>query len=127
VSGQDVADRLALGQIDEEAARRQHRERADSIAAARVLTGSGPDDGDLLDALIEDMGRSAADIVVVNLEDLWLEPRPHNVPGTSTERPNWRRPAAHAVDALDDVPRAAATLGRLRAARNGKDPAAAPS
>jgi hypothetical protein len=26
-----------------------------------------------------------------NVEDLWLERRPQNVPGTSRERPNWRR------------------------------------
>ena len=34
---------------------------------------------------------SPAEITLVNLEDLWLETRPQNVPGTSTERPNWRR------------------------------------
>ena len=33
-----------------------------------------------------------ARIVLVTLEDLWLEREPQNVPGTtSDERPNWRR------------------------------------
>jgi 4-alpha-glucanotransferase len=32
-------------------------------------------------------------MVLVNMEDLWLEARPQNVPGTSSERPNWRRKA----------------------------------
>jgi 4-alpha-glucanotransferase len=32
---------------------------------------------------------SEADLVVVNVEDLWLEEQPQNVPG-SLERPNWR-------------------------------------
>jgi 4-alpha-glucanotransferase len=36
---------------------------------------------------------SPADIVLVNLE-ISGSARPHNVPGTWTERPNWRKPAA---------------------------------
>jgi 4-alpha-glucanotransferase len=120
VAGQDIDDRLDLGQIDEEAAASQREERARTIAASRALFGvADGDDHALLDALVEDMGRSDASIVLVNLEDLWLEPRPHNVPGTSTERPNWRRRAAHALDELGALPRAGGTLARLREARNG--------
>ena len=32
-------------------------------------------------------------MVLVNLEDLWHETEPQNVPGTSTERPNWQKKA----------------------------------
>jgi 4-alpha-glucanotransferase len=32
-------------------------------------------------------------MVLVSLEDLWQETEPQNVPGTSSERPNWRRKA----------------------------------
>jgi 4-alpha-glucanotransferase len=38
--------------------------------------------------------------VLVTLEDLWLEDRPQNVPGTSTERPNWRRRACRSLDEI---------------------------
>jgi 4-alpha-glucanotransferase len=38
--------------------------------------------------------------MLVNLEDLWLEARPQNVPGTSTERPNWRRRARYSIPQL---------------------------
>ena len=31
------------------------------------------------------------DFLLINLEDLWLEPAPQNVPGTWQERPNWQR------------------------------------
>ena len=31
--------------------------------------------------------------MLLNLEDLWLEPLPQNVPGTWEERPNWKRKA----------------------------------
>jgi 4-alpha-glucanotransferase len=37
------------------------------------------------------MASSSAEIVLANLEDLWLERQPQNVPGTSKEFPNWRR------------------------------------
>jgi 4-alpha-glucanotransferase len=30
---------------------------------------------------------------LINLEDLWLETAPQNVPGTWQERPNWQRKA----------------------------------
>lgn len=38
------------------------------------------------------LAASAAPVVLLTLEDLWLEPLPQNVPGTSSERPNWQRP-----------------------------------
>ena len=37
--------------------------------------------------------RTAAEFLLINLEDLWLEPAPQNVPGTWQERPNWQRKA----------------------------------
>ena len=46
---------------------------------------------DVLCAVLDWLGESSAELVLVNIEDLWLERRPQNVPGTSTERPNWRR------------------------------------
>jgi 4-alpha-glucanotransferase len=43
---------------------------------------------------------SPAELVLVNLEDLWEEEKPQNVPGTSTERPNWRRKARHSIEEI---------------------------
>jgi 4-alpha-glucanotransferase len=37
------------------------------------------------------LAATEAAILLVNLEDLWLEELPQNVPGTYEERPNWRR------------------------------------
>jgi 4-alpha-glucanotransferase len=42
---------------------------------------------------------SEADLVAVNLEDLWLEEEPQNVPGR-VERPNWRRKLRHGLSTL---------------------------
>jgi 4-alpha-glucanotransferase len=69
-------------------------------------------------ALLELMGRSDAAIVLVALEDLWLETAAQNTPGTRVAE-NWRRPAAHAIDELAGVPGLVETLRRLDAARGG--------
>lgn len=45
----------------------------------------------LLRALLRLLGSGSAAIVLVNLEDLWLEREPQNRPGTGLEAPNWRR------------------------------------
>ncbi len=47
------------------------------------------------DAIMDWMAASAAGIAVINIDDLWAEERRQNVPGTDTERPNWR--ARHAI------------------------------
>lgn len=52
------------------------------------------------DAIMDWMARSEAAIAVVNIDDLWGEERRQNVPGTDTERPNWR--ARHKM-AMEDL------------------------
>ena len=42
-------------------------------------------------AVTEDLATSPAEVVLVALDDLVLDPVPHNVPGTVSERPNWQR------------------------------------
>lgn len=81
--------------------------------------GSGdPDVAVVLDALLEAMGRSDARYVMVNLEDLWGETAPQNVPGTSgDQQANWSRRAALDLDRIVADPRLAARLRRLARAR----------
>jgi 4-alpha-glucanotransferase len=54
--------------------------------------------------------------VLVNLEDLWGELRPQNVPGT-VDRPNFRRRAAWSLERLRASEDALAMLRRVDAAR----------
>ena len=48
----------------------------------------------ILRAWLSQLASGDAYLVLVNLEDLWLEPLPQNVPGTWDERPNWQRKAS---------------------------------
>ena len=54
-----------------------------------------------LDKSLARLMRSSAELVSVAVEDLWLEPEPVNVPGTTDERPNWRRPMRYSVEELE--------------------------
>lgn len=75
-----------------------------------------------LGACLRWLAASSAAIVLINLEDLWLERRPQNVPGTGPEAPNWRRKAALALEDFSRAPDLVETFvetGRLRAAAAG--------
>ena len=57
--------------------------------------------------------------MLVNLEDLWGETEPQNVPGTTDERPNWRRKARLGFEELSTDPEVLATLRRVDELRRG--------
>lgn len=96
--GLDIPDRRDLGLIDDARVRRERRHRN---RLKKTLTGwmreHGwlSDDGscdyrDVLRALLRMLSAGPAELLLVNLEDLWLEERPQNTPGTAAERPNWQ-------------------------------------
>jgi len=60
--------------------------------------------------------------VLVNLEDLWLEPGPQHVPGTGPERSNWRRRATHRLEAFTAMPAVNDTLRWLARAQTPSPP-----
>ena len=84
-------------------------------SAAGVLAPSGPSREDTPDSLLfftlAHLRRQSSPLLLVNVEDLWLETAPQNVPGTSVERPNWRRKLRHGFEGF---PSSAEVLGRLR-------------
>lgn len=47
---------------------------------------------------LDGLARSPASLLMINLEDLWLEREPQNVPGTADDVPNWRRKARYSVE-----------------------------
>ena len=99
------------------------RARSDSVAdtgrsPAEDLAPGQAADANLLRACLERLARSAAGAVIVNLEDLWLESEPQNVPGTgSREYPNWRRRARYGLEVLKALPHVTEVLVRLAGRR----------
>lgn len=123
--GADIDDRVALGLITPAQAVDERTARAATRVALLAAAGwpavDDPSDAACLAALTactRALAASPAHVVLVTGEDLWLEPAPQNVPGTSHERPNWHRPWSRTLAQLEQDPAALALLddvARLRA------------
>jgi 4-alpha-glucanotransferase len=124
--GADIDDKRELGLIDAEQDARERLERADQRAALVTFARADIADDHLTEveramvAATEDLAVGAAEVVLVALDDLALEPTPHNVPGTTVERPNWQRRVPGWVTALDEAgaPAAVAAIAGVAAARS---------
>ncbi len=71
-----------------------------------------------LERLLAHLGESPAGLVVVNVEDLWLEERAQNVPGTWGEE-NWTRKAARDLETFRRDPSVLRILHTLDRKRRG--------
>ena len=121
----DLQDLAALGILDEQMFERESARRADKLRVLSQFLAHGgwlspagdaedreTEAAEDRDAEIADLLRgslcfladSEAASMIVNLEDLWLEDRPQNVPGTSHERPNWRRRARYTLEQMKHLP-----------------------
>jgi 4-alpha-glucanotransferase len=109
-TGADIADRMALGLLNQEQAHQDYRYRTaqrDALVAHLRSTGRLGDDAGpaaVLKAWLSFLAGSGAEFLLVNLEDLWLETEPQNVPGTWQERPNWRRKARYSLETVRAIP-----------------------
>ncbi len=102
----DIDDRVDLGLLDIQQAghERSYRaaQRAALIAYLRGQGCLGADDSAaaVLRGWLTILAGQPAEFLLINLEDLWLEPAPQNVPGTWQERPNWQRKARYTIEEL---------------------------
>ncbi len=128
--GADIADMRDLGLITEQQAKSdrnvREQQKAAILAFARPDPATAATNDELTDveramvAVTTDLARGPAEIVLVTLDDLALDPVPHNVPGTVHERPNWQRRVEAWSTSLDPErasPAANATMAALTAAR----------
>ena len=122
--GLDIEDRLARGLIDSPAPRAEREERArqrrvlaEALREAGVRTGRDARSATV--AGLRYLGESPANVVVVNLEDLWGETEPQNRPGTGPEQPNWRRKAAKTTAQIRSDPGVTGTLEEVDRLRRG--------
>ncbi len=109
---EDVALRAGLGLLetvpDEERAMRE-KERAllldTLIAHGDLAPGERDDDVAVVVAANRYLAATPCAIVMAQLDDVLEERRPVNVPGTSSQYPNWRRKLSTDLDALASDPR----------------------
>lgn len=82
--------------------------------------GTKTDDA-LLREMLGSLAQSPARMVIVNLEDLWHETEPQNVPGTHTERPNWQRKARFSFEEFSTRADVVEPLKRVNELRKQRD------
>jgi 4-alpha-glucanotransferase len=109
VSGADEAELEALGRPTPPDERGALRRRLDALDA---LPPDAPT-GAVIDAVHRRLGQSAAVLTLATLEDLCEVPTRPNVPGTTTERPNWSRALPLVVEDLVEDPAVAGHVGHL--------------
>jgi 4-alpha-glucanotransferase len=124
--GADIDDKRDLKLVDaaQEHGERFERERQKTallaFADAHVEKDTLTEVERAMVAATTDLAIGHAEILLVALDDLVLDPVPHNVPGTVEERPNWQRRVERWADVLDPErapPAAAAAVTALVAAR----------
>ena len=106
----DIRYRYELGLINKKTVRKELKERRilkNNIKQfLRKKSGERIYDkqmAKILQGLITCLNESPAEIILLNLEDLWLETQPQNVPGTN-DYPNWQRKARYSFEEFSKMP-----------------------
>ena len=116
----DIDERLLVGLLDPASAASERTNRQEAVTRLERAVGVPSDPvGPFLEAVLEWLGVSDSPLVSVAMEDLWLESRPVNIPGTaSDQRANWRRPWSRTLDDIAVDPEVLRRLRRLSTARS---------
>jgi 4-alpha-glucanotransferase len=119
--GLDIERWAALGLVTEaESKIRIEGRDAAKRALARFLEQRGYLEGDpgdiglVLKACLSFLADSRAQILLVNMEDLWLEAEQQNIPGVVEGHPNWQRKARYDFDSFSTMPEVLDLLGKVR-------------
>jgi 4-alpha-glucanotransferase len=123
----DIDDRVDLKFINQKIARKERIERRKMKTALvhflrkqGLLKTSVPPPEAVFEALFKFLSASRSNVVLANLEDLWQETQPQNVPATQDEHPNWRRRLRYSMEEMREMPQVAGVLKRVFACRNSR-------
>ena len=103
LSGDDIGEQERAGTLapTDAAAARSGRAHWRAALLRALGVDDGPDEGGTallaLRGCLLHLASSAADLVLVDLEDLWGEREPQNRPGTGVGAANWRRRGVHTL------------------------------
>jgi glycogen operon protein len=89
----------------------------DAVAASSD-PASGESEDDVSIAMHRFLGTTGSQVALAQLDDLAREERPINVPGTTTEHPNWRRRLGSTVQEIFAAPHARATVEAIASGRS---------
>ena len=108
--GLEQQERVELGLLDPaEIAQAEHEYDRQKQALLAVLKKKGWLQAQALDlqtiytACVSYLAASSAQVVLINLEDVWGETRRQNMPGTGEERANWQRKARYPFETFSQM------------------------
>ncbi|UCB42778.1 MAG: 4-alpha-glucanotransferase [Dehalococcoidales bacterium] len=116
--GLDIKERRRMGFMDK-TGEIEEKNSLQSMKKALItflrdrgwLPGAENSTAAVLRGCLSFLAASRARMVLINLEDLWLETRSHNIPSTSKEEyPNWRRRAQYTFEQFCQLPQVVGTL-----------------
>ena len=121
LDGSDIADRVRYGLLNPDAVQSVTAARRKTTQWLATQLGCRVEDPrEFLAELLTWLGGTESPLVIPWVEDLWLEDRGVNLPGTpSSVRPNWQRPMSRLLDDIMTDPLVAALLHRLQQSRTG--------
>jgi 4-alpha-glucanotransferase len=123
--GLDIEARSRIGLLDRAGVKKEknrlQRMKKALIAFLRDrdwLPEAENDTAVLLKGCLSFLAASRARMVLVNLEDLWLETRSHNIPSTGEEEyPNWQRRAQYTFEQFCQLSQVVGTLPIIQGLR----------
>ncbi|MFH1964909.1 MAG: 4-alpha-glucanotransferase [Acidobacteriota bacterium] len=123
----DIYERVDLGILRESEVQGEREER-DSVlrCLAEDLGLQFPGEGEAWESILPEvlkrwllrLAESPARYLIVNLEDLWLEDSPQNVPGTTTQKPNWKQKMKNSFENISQDRDIDVLLGEVNRLRN---------
>ncbi len=122
----DIVDRLEMEWLDRNGAITERRMRGHlkealihTLGRGGWISGAG-DERDVIEGILGYLSAGRVQMILVNLEDLWLEREAQNVPGTGLERPNWTRKARYSLEDIMSMPGVVSILRRIQQYREKK-------
>ena len=131
-SGNDIDLRLSLSLVPPDVAEKEEKARPVMKKTLKTFlqtngftrkTRAGV--SDLMKGSLAYLAASQARVLLVNLEDLWLETKAQNVPGTLDEHPNWQNKTRYRLERIDadrDVRSTLKVIDSLRRGEAGRRP-----
>ena len=109
--GMDIQDRMQLGLLNEDSCSDERKKRSKLQEALTKFLRSGgwlQDHASNLQALLKGclsyLSASPARLLLINLEDLWLEKDSQNLPGSNDESRNWKKKARYSFEEFRQMP-----------------------
>jgi 4-alpha-glucanotransferase len=124
--GRDIDISHKLGFVDDDEVASRHHDRDELMASLaaflqKVTASQGEGTARMvLEGTLKHLAASDAEILMVSLEDLWLEPEPQNVPGTGDDWGNWSRKAQFTFEEFSNMPEVTDLLRAINDLRGGK-------